>query len=363
MRIPYLDLSVKDEAHRTRLLDAAGRVLNHGRVVLGPEVEELEKRVGAYCGRRFCIGVSSGTDALFVALMALGIRQGDEVITTPLSWVATLNAIVLTGATPVFVDVGADLNLDHRLLEDAITDRTAAIVPVHFTGKTCEMDEITSVAKRFNIPIVEDAAQAFGAKFRGHRKAGSFGRLACFSFNAMKVLHSYGEAGAVLTDDENLAERLGSLRYAGTIDREDCATPSLNFRIHTLQAALLLVELDRLESIIARRRKIAAKYRNALSELVTCPNELTGFRHIFYTFTIQTERRDELRKHMENRGIETKIHHRLLMPHQSAYRGRFPLEIPVAEKVVQEILSIPNHEKLNDGEVDYIIESVSEFFG
>tara|TARA_B100001123_G_scaffold85964_2_gene98718 strand:+ start:15644 stop:16732 length:1089 start_codon:yes stop_codon:yes gene_type:complete len=362
VNVPYLDLSVKDVALKARLMEAVGTVLDHGRVIMGPEMLELETRVAAYCGRRFCIGVSSGSDALYVALRALDVGPGDEIITTPMSWVATTNAIVLTGATPVYVDIAPDLNIDPGRVEAAISSKTRAIVPVHYTGKLCEMDDLVHVAEERGIPIIEDAAQAFGAEDGKGRRAGSFGHLACFSFNSMKVFHSYGEAGAVLTDDEELVDRVQSLRYAGTRNREDCHYPSLNFRMQTLQAALLLVELDRLDQIIDRRREIARTYRRSLDGLVTCPEEPDGWKHVFYTFTIQSDSRDELQRHLQSDQIETKIHHSLLMPHQTAYRGKFPLDIPVAEKTVRRILSIPNHEKMTDGQIDHVKQSVSRFF-
>ena len=361
VKIPYLDLSVGDKSLKDDLLTAVDRVLSHGRVVLGPEIAEFEKIISEICGRKYAVGVSSGTDALYVALQSLGIGPGDEVITTPMSWIATVNAIVVSGATPVFVDVGTDLNIDPEMIVEAITPRTKAILPVHYTGNMCEMDAICDVANEHGLIVVEDAAQAFGAKNRG-RAAGSFGQVACFSMNAMKVLHSYGEAGAVVTDDETLRDKMISLRYAGTVNREDCIIPSLNFRMHTVQAAFLLVELRRLDSIIDRRRKIAANYEDLLGDVVTCPNVGAGLDPVYYTYTIQVENRDELRDFMSKNNIETKIHHPILMPYHTAYNGRFSPDIPVAERAVQRILSIPNHENMTDDELDYVTSTILEFY-
>ncbi|SVD26418.1 uncharacterized protein METZ01_LOCUS379272, partial [marine metagenome] len=242
MKVRYRDLSVHDSVIQKELLNSVKGVLDHGKIILGPEVDEFEKNIANYCGTKYAIGVSCGTNALYLSLKALGVGVGDEVITTPLSWIATVNAIVLTGAVPVFVDIGQDLNIDPELIEEAVTDRTKAIVPVHFTGRLCKMDRINEVAKKKGIFVVEDAAQSFGAKVNG-TVAGAFGDTGCFSMNAMKVFCSYGEAGAIVTDDDDLYPKLISYRYNGTINKEDCHTPSINARIDTIQAAMMNVNL------------------------------------------------------------------------------------------------------------------------
>jgi len=360
--VNFFDLSVKDPIHKAELLSAVDRVLSHGRLILGPEVTELEAVLSQFCGRDCCVGVGSGTAALYVALRGLDIGPGDEVITTPLSWIATLNAIVLTGATPVFVDIGPDLNMDAELIAPAITSRTKAVVPVHFSGVMCDMESIMKTGKRHGVHVIEDAAQAFGAE-RGGKRAGAFGTVACFSMNAMKVFHSYGEAGAVLTDDPSLRDKMASLCYNGTVNRGECHHPSLNFRLQTMQASMLLVELKRLEGIIARRREIAGIYHRALGGVVTIPLDVPGSQSIFYTYTIQTDRRDELREFLAAKGIESKIHHPVLMPYHEAYRDKFAPHIPVAKRLVQRILSLPNHEKMTDAEVEHVARCVREFLG
>ena len=362
MQVRYLDLSVKDPALKGELLAAVERVLDHGQIILGPEVEEFERRVAGGCGRNYAVGVDSGTGALYMALRALDVGLGDEVITTPMSWIATLNAIVLTGAEPVFVDVGPDQNINAELIPEAITPRTKAILPVHYTGKMCQMDLISRIAEENGLTVVEDAAQSYGASING-RKAGSFGRVSCFSMNSMKVLHSYGEAGAVVTDDQALWEKLVSLRYNGTVNREDCHYPSLNFRLQALQAAMTLVSLDHFDQVISRRREIAARYTSQLKGVVGCPEPEDGYGHVYYTYVIVAERRDELRAFLESKGIETKIHHPILMPYHTAYRDRFQTQIPVAERLVARILSLPNHEKMTDQEVEYVAGRVREFYG
>lgn len=250
-KIPFLDLRVQNDDERAELLSAVENVLSHGRIVLGPEVPELEKRISDLCNRKYAVGVNSGSEALFSCLRAFGIGPGDEVITTSLSWIATANAIAMTGATPVFADIRDDLNIDPESIQRLISGKTKAILPVHYTGKMCEMDKIINIAKEYNLIVIEDAAQAFGASYKGGT-AGSFGDAACFSFNSMKVLASCGEAGMVLTDSEEILEKLQSIRYNGTINRETCIQPSLNGRLHTIQAAILLKRLNRLEQLIQK---------------------------------------------------------------------------------------------------------------
>src|SRR5262249_19521492 len=204
--VRYLDLSVHDPRERAAILGAVTDVLDHGRVVLGPEVIEFERRVAEFCQRRFCVGVGTGTDALILGVKALGIGPGDEVITTPLSWLATASAILLNGATPVFCDIDETLNIDPDTIEPLITSRTKAILPVHFTGRLARMPEITDIARRHGLLVVEDGSQAFGATV-GERPCGAFGDLACISLNAMKILGGLGDAGVILTDDPELAKK------------------------------------------------------------------------------------------------------------------------------------------------------------
>lgn len=361
MKISYRDLSVKNLGLRNGLLRAVGRVLKHGRLILGPEVEEFEREVAKYCQKKYAVGVNSGTDALYLALRSLDIGPGDEVVTTPLSWIATLNAIILCQAKPVFVDIAPDLNINVELIEGAITPRTKAILPVHFTGRLCNIKRIKEITAKHRILLVEDAAQSFGAQINGAR-AGAFGDVSCFSMNPMKVFGAYGEAGCIVTDDKNLYQKLLSLRYAGTINKEDCHYPSLNGRIDTIQAAMLLVNLQYLSKRIELRRKIAQFYTNALKDAVTCPKEDESY-HIYYSYTIIAERRDELKEYLYSKGIETKIQHPILMPYHTAYRHLFNPNIPLAEELVKKILCIPNQEDLTIEDANYIVKCIKEFYG
>jgi len=360
MYIRYRDLSVSDPVMKRELLDAVDRVLSHGRIILGPEVEEFEKQIAAYCNRKYAVGMGCGTDALFLSLQALGIGPGDEVITTPLSWIATLNAVVNCGATPVFADIGEDLNIDPDRIAEAVTSKTKAILPVHFTGRLCKMKSIMEIAEKNNLLVIEDAAQSFGAHIDG-KQAGSFGNVGCFSMNAMKVLCSYGEAGAALTDDEQLYDRLISYRYHGTVNKEDCHFPGINGRIDTIQAAMMLVNFRYLDKRIKRLREIAAFYDENLKDIVFCPPQDESF-HTYYSYNIVVENRDRFQKYLMDHGIETKIQHPILMPYHTAYRNRFPrFDLPVAERMVDRIICIPNHEKLTDEEVEYVVKTIRAY--
>ena len=359
--VRFLDLSVQDEDERAEILQAVATVLDHGRIVLGPEVFEFERRVAALCGRRHAVGVGSGTDALIVGLKALNIGPGDEVITTPLSWLATGSAILLNGATPVFADIDETLNLDPATIEPLITAKTKAVLPVHFTGRLAPMPEIVAIARRNGLLVVEDGAQAFGATLNGV-PCGGFGDMVCISLNPMKILGAIGDAGVILTDDPDMAKRLDMLRHTGVIDRDYCLEISHNCRLDTVQAAVLLKRLARYPANIERRREIAARYGRELSDIVATPPAAPGYEDAIYTYTIRTPRRDALRDHLAELGIETRIQHPLTMNDQAAFKGKFRGSSPRAHRLVKEILCIPAHEKLTGAQQDFVIASIRSFF-
>jgi len=360
-KVAFLDLSISSEAEREEVLCAVERVLMHGRLINGPEVQLLEEQVAALCRRHYAIGVGSGTDALFLALKCLGLGPGDEVITTSLSWIATANAIALTGAVPVFADIGEELNIDSDSVERLVTPRTKAIVPVHFTGRLCDMPSLMEIASEHGLALVEDAAQSFSASAYGH-VSGSFGVLAALSMNPMKVFAACGEAGMVVTDSAEMRDRLLALRYNGMVNRRECIAPSINGRLDTIQAAILLQRLEGLDRIIKRRREIAAYYNQALSYSVQVPKDAPGERQVYYTYTIRADRRDALKAFLEERGIETQIQHPCLMPMQPAYHGRTRGEWPNAERLVGRVLCLPANEKLLMEEIRYVASTVREFY-
>lgn len=367
MKVPFFDLRVTDSALRKELLDSVEGVLKHGRILFGPEVAEFEEKVAQAAGTKFALGCSSGSSALYLAMRCLDIGPGDEVITTPLTWIITGNAILECGATPVFVDIREDFNIDPEAIEEAITRKTKAVVPVHFTGLMCEMDRICEIAKKHDIYVIEDAAQAFGAEYR-HQKAGSFSTIAIFSMNSMKVLGGYGETGAALTDSEDLYEKLKMLRYTGTksdpakIITNEAIYVSLNHKIDTVQAAMLLVMMKHLPERMIRRNEIAMRYNKALSNLVICPAFKEGNIHVLYTYAIQAEKRDQLMEHLNVNGIETKIYHKPLVTDAPVFQQYRRKDTPNARRVLSRFLSIPAHEKLSNEQVDFVIEKIKEFY-
>ncbi|MEO5336315.1 MAG: DegT/DnrJ/EryC1/StrS family aminotransferase [Magnetospirillum sp. WYHS-4] len=361
LQVPFLDLRVLDEGERADLLAAMAAVLDHGRLILGPEVQELERRFAMEIGRSHAIGVGSGTDALILALKALGIGPGDEVVTTPLSFVATANAIALAGAQPVFADIGDDLNLDAGTIEPLLSERTRAILAVHWAGTICRMEAILPIAARHGLFVVEDCAQSFGAT-RGGRPAGSFGDVGCFSMNSMKGLASLGEAGMVATDQASLHETLRALRYNGMVDRETCKYVSHNGRLQTLQAAALLVRLDRYRARRAARRATAAYYTERLAGVVETPRSDAGAESAYSTYTIRTDRRDALKAFLAERGIESQVQHAPLMPEQAPYIGS-RAHFPNARRLIGKVLCLPASEKISQAQRERVADAVLEFFG
>lgn len=359
--VRFRDLAVTDPEVRRELTDTFARMLDHGMFIEGPELAGFETEFAAYTGVNHAVGVGSGTSALYLALAASGIGPGDEVITTPMSWIATLNAIHAVGATPVFVDIGADLNIDPALIEDSITEQTAAILPVHFNGRMCAMDRIMEIARRRGVKVIEDAAQVAGAALPSGR-AGSFGTAGAFSLNPMKVMTGYGESGAVTTNDPEIRDRVVSMRYLGTIDKETCVRPELNHKMDALHAAFLRVSLTHLDKIVARRRDCARHYNDRLQGLVGCPDIPNDESCVFFDYTITTPSRAALMEHLLENGVEVKIKHRLLMPDNPAYAHLGKVDVPRAREMVAQILCLPIHEKLTADDIDYVCDRIEAFF-
>jgi dTDP-4-amino-4,6-dideoxygalactose transaminase len=360
VRVRFRDLSLPD-GERAALLEAIDALMRRGDFILGETVTQFETEFALRCHQPHAIGVSDGTGALYLSLRGLGVGVGDEVITTPMSWVATGNAILALGATPVFADVADDFNIDPAAIEAAVTPRTKAILPVHFYGRMARMDEIMGIARRHSLAVVEDAAQAFGADLDG-RPAGSFGDAGAFSLNPMKPLAALGEAGAIVTPHADLAERIHSLRYLGTINRETCVDPTLNFKIDTLQALVLLHRMQDVERIVAARNAVALRYSDGLADVVRVPAPSDRGTSAFFDYTVIAEDRDRLESFLLADGIEVKVRHRLLLTQQPGYP---PLHcsVPRAEALVQGILSLPIHEKLTDDDVDIVIDGIRRFYG
>jgi dTDP-4-amino-4,6-dideoxygalactose transaminase len=360
LKVPFLDLRVSDQEERAEILTAVERVLSHGRILLGPEVDELEQRVAARIGRQYAVGCNSGTDALIVALRALQIGPGDEVIVPALSFIATANAVSLVGATPVFADIDDNLNVSVKSVAAQITRATKAVIPVHWAGQMCDMDAISDLASKVGLHIIEDASQAFDASIR-HRKAGSYGVIGCFSMNSMKVFASLGEAGMLVTDDPTLQARCVALRYHGLVNREFCTELAQNSRLDTLQAAALLVRLNRLDKVIDKRCENARYLNQRLNNWVSVPQVPASHRHVYYTYTIQTDRRDELARFLASQDIETKIQHPLLMPQHPIYADRARGTWNSADKLIKRVLCLPSNEKVTAEQLTRVADAVVDF--
>ncbi len=348
--IPMLDLKRTFKEIREEVMDAFREVLESGRYILGPKVESLEKEVARYCGVRYGIGVASGTDALHLSLHAAGVGPGDEVITTPFTFFATVEAILYRGAIPRFIDIEPDtMNLNPDLVEEAVSEKTKAILPVHLFGLPADMPKIMEVAKRYNLAVIEDAAQAFGASIQS-RRVGSFGLTGCFSFYPSKNLGGCGDGGMVVTDDPATAEKLRSLRNHCTDGRYLHHCIGYNSRLGELQAAFLLVKLKRIDEYNRARRQKALFYTEQLKEYVRCPVERTGFYHVYHQYTIRTPLRDKLRETLKKEGIASVVYYPLPMHLQDAVRwlGYKEGDFPEAEKASGEVLSLPVYPELTE---------------
>jgi dTDP-4-amino-4,6-dideoxygalactose transaminase len=359
--IPYLDLQAQYRAIKPDIDEAVLRVLDSAQFILGPEVAAFEQAFARYCGVDHAIGVNSGTSALHLALLALGIGKDDEVITVPFTFVATVSAIVYAGARPVFVDVEPQtLTMDPAQLERSITPRTRAIVPVHLYGQPADMDAIGRVASAAGIAVVEDAAQAHGATWNG-RRAGGLSHVGCFSFYPGKNLGALGDAGAVVTDDSALAERVRSAGNHGRArnDPHRHEIRGRNERLDALQAACLSVKLERLDAWNAGRRRAARCYEAALAGLPVEPvRTAAGACSSHHLAVIQTAHRDVLRRRMAAEGISTGVHYPVPCHRQPAFAAEHTPPLPVVERAADRILSLPMYPHLTDADVRRVADAI-----
>ncbi len=348
MRVPYLNLKAQYEPIRARLHHALDSVLTHGQFILGPEVAELERRLATYLGVKEAVTCNSGTDALLLAFKLRGIGEGDEVITTSHSFVATANAIVNVGARPVFVDIETDtMCIDPRAVEAAITPRTRAVVPVHLNGYPCELGAIELLCQQHDLALIEDCAQALGASRRG---AGVGTRdIGCFSLHPLKALAAPGDAGFLTVTSNDDATRLREIRNHGLIDRDTCARVGINSRLDTLHAAFLLVKLDTLDDALARRRRNADVYRAILDGLVELPPDGPDVEQTWSAFVVRHQRRDEIISALAGHGVTALVHYPRAIHQQPAYLPQPAL--PVTESVVSQIFSLPIAAELSEEQV------------
>jgi dTDP-4-amino-4,6-dideoxygalactose transaminase len=361
--IPYIDLVKQQDSIKDELMAAVEGVLHHGQFILGPEVSEFERRFADFCGVRYAVGVDNGTSALFLIMACLGIAAGDEVITSPHSFVATASSIALTGARPVFVDVRDDYNMDPYLIEDAITARTKAILPVHLTGRPADMHAILKTAEKHHLVVIEDCAQAVGAAYHD-QKVGSFGIAGGFSLHPLKNLNALGDAGVITTNNGKLYKRLLKARNHGLRNRDECEFWGHNCRLDTIQAAILLVKMKYLDQWTESRRSTAAYYRDILKDLFHVPMERSHEYSVYHTFVVRCEERDFLQRHLANQGIETKVHYPIPICFQDAalscqWREE---DFPVTSRLSRQILSLPIYPELTAEQKAFIVESILGFY-
>ncbi|MDO8837362.1 MAG: DegT/DnrJ/EryC1/StrS family aminotransferase [Parvibaculum sp.] len=356
--ISFIDLVAQQDRIRPRIEAGIARVLAHGQYILGPEVAELEERLSAYTGAAHCITCANGTDALQIALMALGVGPGDEVITPGFSYIATAEAAVLLGAKPVYVDIDpVSYNLDPALLEAAITPRTRAIIPVSLYGQPADFETINAIAKCHSICVIEDAAQSFGALYEG-RKSGNLSTIACTSFFPSKPLGCYGDGGAIFTSDPDLAKALRQIARHGQTGRYFHARLGINSRLDTLQAAILLAKLDIFDSEVEARQRIARDYATALTRVgVTPPRVADGRSSVWAQYTIRVQNRSELQAALQLSGIPTAVHYPLPLNRQPAVADATSA-LPESDRAAAEVMSLPFHPYLRTETLLAVVSSL-----
>ena len=368
MKVALLDLQAQYATIREEIRTAMDRVCESQHFILGPEVTALEEEIASFCGARFAIGVSSGTDALLISLMAAGVGAGDEVITTPYTFFATAGAIARVGAIPVFVDIDPyTFNIDSPTVAAKVTTRTKAIIPVHLFGRCADLDPIIDIARSRNIAVIEDAAQAIGAWDNRGRQAGAIGTMGSFSFFPSKNLGAFGDGGMVMTSDQHIAEKLRLLRIHGGKPKYYHRVIGGNFRLDALQAAVLRVKLRHLPTWTAMRRHNAEQYRTLftdanLSGVVQLPADTSG--HIYNQFVVRFSERDRVQTYLKEQGVETEIYYPLPLHLQECFKtlGYRPGEFPHAEAAARETLALPIYPELGTLQQQYVVCTVKEFY-
>ena len=343
MSIPFIDLKTQYQVLKPQIQARIDRVLEHGQYIMGPEVIELEKKLASYTDSKHCITVASGTEALLISLMALGIRPGDEIITTPFTFAATAEVIVLLGATPVFVDIEPDTcNIDSSLIEAKITDKTRAIMPVSLYGQPANMNEINTIAARYgNIPVIEDAAQSFGALYKGKRSC-NLSTIGCTSFFPSKPLGCYGDGGALFTNDDEIAKACREIRVHGQSQRYVHTRVGVGGRMDTLQCAIVLAKLERFDWEVESRLKIGARYNDLLTSKVPITTQQLDRTSVFAQYTVLVENRDQIQERLKLRNIPTAVHYPIPLNEQPAYKHLCCNECtPIASSSAKRVLSLP----------------------
>ena len=366
MNVPFVDLKKQYDHLKTGIDQAIQQVIEETAFINGKYVAEFEKTYAEKYGVKHCIGCANGTDAIYIALKALGIGDGDEVITVANSWISTSETITQTGAKPVFVDIEPGYyTIDPKLIEAKITGRTRAIIPVHLYGQPADMDAISELCEKHGLFLIEDTAQAHFAEYRG-QKVGTFGTVATFSFYPGKNLGAYGDAGAIITNDENLAEKMRMFANHGALKKHYHQIEGINSRLDGLQAAILSTKLPHIQEWNEQRRNNAKYYKELLSDVagISLPQIRSAVKHIFHLFVIRVEQRDLLQRYLRNAGVSTAIHYPTALPFLPAYRylNHSEIDFPVAAKYQRQILSLPMFPELTRQQIEYVSEYIKKFF-
>ncbi len=364
MRVPFIDLGRQHGPMKQELIKAFERVLDSNKFVLSDEVKQFEDKVASYVGVEHAVGVSNGTNALLLSLRALGISNGDEVITTPFTFVATAEVIALAGAKPVFCDIEPrTYNIDVKEIARHISPRTKAVMPVHLYGQAAGMDEIMKLAGDRHLSVIEDMAQALGAKYKG-KHVGRFGDTACISFYVTKNLSALGDAGMILTKTGDLDKKLRAMRVHGASKKYHHDFLGYNDRLDAMQAAFLNFKLGHLDAWNRRRHQIATKYNDGLKDVVVTPYVESHNEPVWHQYTIRTQKRDPLQAFLKEKGVETAVHYPVPLHLQPAFRnlGYKKGDFPEAEKAAGEVISLPIQQDLTDEEVVYVVDTIRDFF-
>lgn len=357
MKIPMVDLKAQLSSIEVELKLKLEEILKSTQFILGPNLSALETEVASYHGAGYAVGLASGTDALHLSLRAVGIGSGDEVITTPFTFIATAEAISYTGARPVFVDIDPrTFNIDPSGIEEKITERTRAILPVHLFGHPADMESILSIAGKYNLKVIEDAAQAFGAEYRG-KKIGTYGDTGCFSFFPSKNIGCYGDGGMLITDSKEIAERTRALRNHGSRERYYHSEIGFNSRLDEIQAGILRIKLKRIDEYNRMRRNNALVYRKRLKGLpLILPEDKPYIYHVYNQYTIRSKKRDAIRKALEGNSIASMIYYPLPLHLQKVYRnlGYKEEDLPESENAAKEVLSLPIYPELKEEQIEEV---------
>ena len=364
MKVELIDLRARYKEEKKDILKLINKVLSKGNLILTEEVKNFERSICSYTGAKYCLGLNSGTDALMMSLWSCDIKKGDEVITSPLSFVATANSIIHVGAKPVFVDVGDDLNMDPNLIEKVITKKTKAIMPVHWTGRVCKMDKILSIAKKYNLTLIEDAAQATGAYYR-NQHAGTFGKISAFSTHPLKNLNALGDGGFVITNDKKLHDKIKLYRSHGLEGRDNAKIIGVNSRLDSLHAEILTYRLKKLKNIIYRRKKNINLYKKYLkAESVKLIEDGVNEKNAYVMFIALSDKRNKLQKYLSRFNIQSLLYYptALHLHNSMKFLGYKKGDLPNAETIANQVISFPHHQHLTKKQIKFVCSKINKFF-